>query len=164
MTVARIACVPLATALLCACYGGPGTDSPVVGRRFPPGVSAAPPAPTPSGLYAAPMFGAYNCCWMTKHTTFATMIPAGRTKLRVMVSLPAYGPFDARPQTLAIGIDGGKPETFANLRSGIYALDVPVAARARSRDAIVSVTSSYAWMPKGDTRHRSVQLRAVRAL
>ena len=164
MSVARIVPWPLAAALLAACYGGPGTDSPVLLHPFPAGVAAAAPAPAPTGIYAAPVFGAYNCCWLARSAAFATTIPSGRTVLRVMVSLPPEGPYDARPETLDVRVDGERPKTFANLRSGIYALDVPLAARGGARDATVRITASYAVTPPGFPVARSVQLRAVRAL
>ncbi len=163
MSAARLVLWSLAAAALAACYGGPGTDSPVLSRPFPAGVAAAAPAPTPTGIYPAQIFGAYNCCWLTKSAAFATTIPSGRTTLRVMVSLPPEGPYDARPETLTVSVAGEPPKTFANLRAGIHALDVPLTARGAARTALVRITASYVWAPAGDPNSRSVQLRAVRA-
>jgi hypothetical protein len=165
LTASRTVLWSLATALLAACYGGPGTDSPVVGRAFPPGVLApAAPAPGPTGIYTAQVFGAYNCCWLAQRAAFATTIPGGRAALRVMVSLPPEGPYAGRPETLAIAVDGARPKTFANLRGGIYALDLPLAARGTARDAAVRIEAGYGWTPPGFPVPLSVQLRGVRAL
>ncbi len=154
----------LAAALLAGCYGGPGTDSPVLGRPYPLGVAAAAPAPAPTGIYASQYFGAYNCCWLMKDAAFATTIPAGHSRLRLMVSLPASGPYDKRPETLTVRVDAEPPKLFGGLRSGIFALDVPVAARSAAREAVVRITSGYTWPVAGTPFERSVQLRGVRVL
>ncbi len=165
LSISRIAIVPGAlAALLSACYGGPGTDSPALQRTYPLGVGAASPAPAPTGIYAMGYFGAYNCCWLTKSAAFATAIPSGGTRLRLMVSLPGDGPFDKRPETLTVRVGDERPKLFAGLRSGIYALDVPLAARGAARDALVRIDSTYTWQAEGSPYPRSVQLRGVRAL
>lgn len=162
MRSVRAALLALAAAVPVACYGGPGTDSPVVTRQYPEGVDAAAPAPIPSGMYPASVFGAYSCCWLTKDASFAVKIPADRKQLRVMVSLPAFGPYDARPQRIVVQVDAQAPKTFAGLKSGIYALDVPLGPHGDQPRSIVRIGAGYEWQRTGDAHPLSVILRSVR--
>jgi len=164
MTAARLAAIAATAGMLSACYHGPGTNSPVVDRAYPPGVLSASPAPAPTGLYAARFFGAYNCCWMQKSATFQTTVARGARAIRVMVSLPPQAlPYDTRPEAVDVRVAGAPARTFRGLRSGIFALDVPLAPRA-SGAVTVRVDAAYTAPVPGTPFERSLQIRGVHTL
>ena len=108
---------------------------------YPPGVAASP---APSGLARSVRW--WSCCWMSGEAAFRAARAARCSRVRVVAYLPDRGPYDERPQTLTITIDGISRRTFGGLHSGIYDLEVPLPPHAGTTPA-VRVSAAYTFQP-----------------
>ncbi len=166
---ARALAAVLAALALAGCYAGKPSDAGESNDGVPFGVAVANrEAARQAGLYVTSPDDDENCCWLAREATFRTTVGPRTTRVRVTVDLPQSGPYDERPLDETIVVDGRARKTFRGLRSGVWALDVPIPPPGRERPAEVRMSASYTWTAaelhlNGDTRALSVRLRSVRA-
>jgi len=98
-----------AAGVLAACAGGDmgkstgSTAAPASAQMvYPTGViTTAEALPETRGIYAVPVGGGEQCCWVDKDVHFVLPIPDGAKSLHVDVSVPVLPGFSGKKQTIA---------------------------------------------------------------
>jgi hypothetical protein len=108
------------------------------------------------------------CCWMGADAVIDVRAGARARNVLTTIFIPELPLFDARTQSLAIAVDGGRPTHFAHLGPGLHFLRVPLRVPRRAGLVHVALHAGMTFSPlhrhlNGDSRELAVYVKAVRA-